>query len=1224
MTETIRANKPNGGGVRRLIALMGLHRGKMFLAMLFTVTGTAFQIVPFILIYLMVIELLDAPVDQALVWRLAIWSVIAVILRFGLKSLGSTLSHISAYQILRDIRAQLAEKLGQLSLGYFNEKNTGEIKSVMLENVEQLEIFLAHHTVDIAAAITVPLATLIYLFTLDWRLALATLATILIALALMMAWMGSKGAQEAMAKMICYEGKVNSAIIEYIQGMPVIKAFNQTVASFARYKDTVVEFTQWKADLGRAQNRPMATFFVLLGAALLPILPLGAWFYLDGSLALETYILFLLLAPSVGPPLVKLMDFPSRIGRILEGEKLIYAILTAETLPEPATPQTPTTHDIAFRDVDFSYGKTEILHGVGFTAPEGTVTALVGPSGAGKTTVGRLIPRFWDVTGGEIQIGGVNVKDIERETLMDQIAFVFQDVSLFNDTVLENIRMGKPEATEDEVIVAAKLAQAHDFITAMPNGYHTVIGEQGARISGGEKQRLSIARAILKDAPIVVLDEATAFIDPENEARVQEALGILTANKTLIVIAHRLSTVTEADQILVFDEGRIVARGTHSELLESSALYRSMWQAHQTAQNWSFDTQPAVSGQQSAPSGQQPAASNTHHLPITPRSSLPAAQANIFQKIYRVAGDYSKKLNTSIIYRTLSAFFAGAPLGFVYLTLNGLFDDTLDMAQVLLYVAGMAVSLALEWYFRACAGEIDYVDISEQLTRNLVLDLGEHIRRLSLGFFTRRDTGDMAATLTTDQAHIEFIYMAFFPQVVSAAALTLVMSLFLLVLDWRMALAALIALPVAAAVVTFTQRVNQRLGERRQEELVRVNSRIIEYVQGIRAIQAFNQTGERFTTLSASLDDFERANIEMSLVISPLLALVQAVIELGFACILLVGACLLFGGNITVANLLIFLIVSLRFYTPLQRVAVELTGEMNVFGPSLDRVVDLMNIPPLAEPETDRELDHLDVEFRDVTFSYQAPAMAGLRSPKSGAGRRDVTLQDICLTIPECSMTALVGPSGSGKTTITNLIARFWDVDEGAMLIGGVNVKDLKTNRLLSCVSFVFQDVYLFNDTIGNNIRFGKSNATEEEVIAAARTARCHDFISQLPDGYGTMVGEGGATLSGGEKQRVSIARAILKNAPIVLLDEATASVDPENELAILQAINELVKSKTVIMIAHRLPTVRNAGQILVVDEGRIVQRGTHSDLITQKGLYRRFWEERQKARGWKIGMAGA
>ena len=437
-----------------------------------------------------------------------------------------------------------------------------------------------------------------------------------------------------------------------------------------------------------------------------------------------------------------------------------------------------------------------------------------------------------------------------------------------------------------------------------------------------------------------------------------------------------------------------------------------------------------------------------------------------------------------------------------------------------------------------------------------------------------------------------------------------------------MALAALIALPVAAVVVTFTQRVNRRLSERRQEELVRVNSRIIEYIQGIRAIQAFNQTGERFTTLSASLDDFERANVEMSLVLGPLLALGRAVIELGFACILLVGACLLFGGNITIANLLIFLIVSLRFYTPLQLAVAELT-EMNVFGPSLDRVVDLMNIQPLAEPEADRELDHLDVEFRDVTFSYQAPSMAGLRSPKSGAGRRDVTLQDICLTIPECSMTALVGPSGSGKTTITNLIARFWDVDKGAVLIGGVNVKDLKTNRLLSCVSFVFQDVYLFNDTIGNNIRFGKSNATEEEVIAAARTARCHDFISQLPDGYGTMVGEGGATLSGGEKQRVSIARAILKNAPIVLLDEATASVDPENELAILQAINALVKSKTVIMIAHRLPTVRNAGQILVVDKGRIVQRGTHSDLITQKGLYRRFWEERQKARGWKIGMAG-
>jgi ATP-binding cassette subfamily B protein len=534
------------------------------------------------------LELFKLAVDQAYIWKLVFWSIAAIVVRFGFMGLSGTLSHIAAYAILYDLRIKMAQKLGTLPLGYFNEKNTGNIKTAMNEHVENIELFIAHNLPDLTAAIVVPIFTAIILFAIDWRMALATLAVIpvaLIAQGLMYKDYKPlmKGYNDALER-------VNSAVIEYTQGIAVIKAFNQTVESFRKYKDSIEEYHDYVWAWTKRFIPSWSVFSVVVVANLIVILPVGAWLYISRSLPMPTLILFLILGIGFSEPLIKLNVFSSQFMQNMEGLERINGILTEEPLPEPEAERIPSNFDIKFQGVHFSYDKREVLGDINFTVPEKTVTALVGPSGAGKTTIARLIPRFWDVDTGEISIGDINIRDITTERLMSLVATVFQDVTLFNDTISENIRMGNEDVSEGDVIVAAKMAHCHEFIEALPAGYQTSIGEGGAKLSGGEKQRISIARAIVKDAPIIILDEATAFVDPENEELIQDAIAKLAEGKTLIIIAHRLSTITSSDQILVLNEGKIVEKGTHEELILAENLYSRMWKAHVSAQDWKFET----------------------------------------------------------------------------------------------------------------------------------------------------------------------------------------------------------------------------------------------------------------------------------------------------------------------------------------------------------------------------------------------------------------------------------------------------------------------------------------------------------------------------------------------------------------------------------------------------------------------------------------------------------
>jgi ATP-binding cassette subfamily B protein IrtA len=570
-----------------LLRLIRPERNKLLLAGLLAIVSVVLGLVPFVLLYWLTLKLFAGRIEPGTVWTIAWIAAIAVILRFVFFGASLLVSHAAAFAFLYHLRVQLVRVLGSLPLGFFSHHTTGEIKKVMNEDVEQIELFVAHQIPDLVAAAALPVLTAAYLFAVDWRMTLAALAVFPFAM-LAQTWM-MRGTQQRWQEYHDLLEKMNATILEYTRGMAVIKAFNQTTESFARFADTVRAHRDYTARLTALSALPYTLYSILIASNLFVLLPVGLWFHLHGSLDLPTLVLFLFLGIGITVPCQRLLFFFGQLMRLSEGARRVMRILTHPPLLEPQHESHPRGHTVEFRCVNFSYGNGEAaLRDVSFVAREGSVTALVGPSGAGKTTVARLIARFWDVTQGEVLIGDVNVKALSFDRLMEHVAFVFQDVFLFDDTVVNNIRMGRSDAMEEEVIAAAQAARCHEFVMALPHGYQTVIGERGARISGGEKQRLSIARAILKNAPILVLDEATAFADPYTESQIQAALAVLCRGKTVIVIAHRLSTITGADQIVVFDEGRVVAQGRHEDLLVTSEVYRRLWDAHIAARSWSF------------------------------------------------------------------------------------------------------------------------------------------------------------------------------------------------------------------------------------------------------------------------------------------------------------------------------------------------------------------------------------------------------------------------------------------------------------------------------------------------------------------------------------------------------------------------------------------------------------------------------------------------------------
>ena len=564
------------GAIRQLFAFVGERNSKMRISILLAVLGEMFGIVPFLMVALLADELYRGTTT---IQRVLFFSGIAAIcqlIKMLLTWRSSLMSHKISFTILKNIREAITDRMAKVPMGVMLETPTGTFKNLIVDNVAKLEDSMAHFMPELPSNIAAPLCSILLIFILDWRMGLASLITIPLGILFFAAMMRGYGPR--MENYMRSANDMNSSLVEYVSGIQVIKAFNRSASSYGKYSKSVNYFHDSTMEWWSQCWFWNAAARAVLPSTLLGTLPVGAWLYMEGTLSLPVFLISLVVPLGFVAPLMKVSEAMEQVSMIKGNLEQVTAFLKTPELVRPSEPVSLGERTYQFEDVHFGYKETEILHGISFQTKPGTMTAIVGPSGSGKSTIAKLMAGFWDVTSGSVRFGGQDIRQIPFEQLMGEISYVAQDNFLFDKSIRENIRMGNPAATDEEVEDAAKAANCHDFIMQLEQGYDTLAGDAGDRLSGGERQRITIARAMLKPSSVVILDEATAYADPENEALIQQAISKLVAGKTLIVVAHRLNTIRNADQILVVANGNIAGRGTQEELLRECPIYQKMWQ----------------------------------------------------------------------------------------------------------------------------------------------------------------------------------------------------------------------------------------------------------------------------------------------------------------------------------------------------------------------------------------------------------------------------------------------------------------------------------------------------------------------------------------------------------------------------------------------------------------------------------------------------------------------
>lgn len=592
-------------GIPRLLELAGEKKSLLVWGCILSTLSVFFQIIPFWAVYNIMAELLQnaadfSKADTSFMLSWAVKGILGLLLAYAFMYFGGMLGHTAAYRTLYGIRVRLSNHISELPLGWFNRNAIGKVKQIAEQDVEQIEKFIAHQLPDMVNTIVLLLVMVVIMFGLNPWLALACIIPIIIGFTAQFSMMFGKKAQEGLSEYYDALENISTSSVQYVRGMPSIKIFGQTVHSFRKFYQDIVSYRDFSTKYADNYEPTYCLFRVLVLSLATFIFAIGIFLFSGDPQNMAfaiTLLFFLIFAPGISTPVFKFNSFGSSMNNITEGVRRIDEIMSEIPIQEPTDGKKPQGYEITFEHVSFSYeGKDSalVLKDVSFRAEQGQITALVGPSGSGKSTIAQLIPRFWDVGTGQIKIGGVDIRDMKTEDLMASMSFVFQDSFLFSDTLYNNIAIGKPGATKEEVYTAAKAAQCHEFIEKLPQGYDTLIGEGGVYLSGGEEQRVSVARAILKNAPILILDEATAYADPENEFQMQLALQELIKNKTVLIIAHRLITIKNANKILVIKNGQIENAGAHEFLLQNSETYSAMWKAYTVSSDWQITAKKEV------------------------------------------------------------------------------------------------------------------------------------------------------------------------------------------------------------------------------------------------------------------------------------------------------------------------------------------------------------------------------------------------------------------------------------------------------------------------------------------------------------------------------------------------------------------------------------------------------------------------------------------------------
>ena len=1118
----------------------------------------------------------------------------------------NSVSHHTANVVKIRLRHDVYEHSLRLGPGYFDRSRTGDVVVTLVEGIERLETFFGQYLPQIIVSVIAPIAIFAYMVTLDLYIALIFLVFAFLTLAvpaMFYRWNRTSSSTRRRAY-----GELGSDFLDSVQGLATLKAFGQSESrgrALAQRAHHLYRSTMGVVAANGATSGA-SIFFMATGAAV--ALSVGALRVSSGDMELRPLLIVLMLGVEVFRPMRELTNLYHQGMNVLASMQSVFGIMDepVEVLDPVSAVNRPDQEirtEVSFEGVTFGYdgGQRAALRDVSFELREGETLGVVGASGAGKSTLVWLMYRFYDPQVGSIRLGDHDLRRLPLSTIRDNISVVTQDTYLFHGTVADNLRFGKPDATTVELEEAARAANAHEFISHLPQGYDTVVGERAVRLSGGQRQRLAIARALLKDAPILLLDEALSSVDAENESVIQTALDRLMENRTTLVIAHRLSSIINADRILVLEEGRVVEIGTHADLIAADREYAGLMRQQTRMGVGEVATGPAGMERPNVEVGHAPDLSHLstghgHHHSVGSRSTDDHDHVNIRSLVVwvRLIGLVRPVRFQFLAVLALGVLHHGSVivLGALSALLVGAVFRDEPLTTLIVLVCALASLSSLLFYLESWQAH----DMAYRLLARMRIDLYDKLEPLAPAYMARRRSGEFVSVVGGDVETVEF----FFGHAVSPMIVAVLIPGGLLValafIAWPIAVV-LAPFLVAVAVSPFFANTRiERLGDEIRARMGDMHAYMVDSIQGMREIWAFGRGSDRNTELTEKSWAYAGHLVRFQRSQAFQIGFMEAMMGLGGLTVLAMGVWLVLEGQIARTDLPLVSVLALASFSPVTELARTMKQMIETLAASRrilaihDEAVPVQDGPGVTAREGEQIPEMPSIELQRVSFAYSDG------DPQA--------LADASFEIGSGKTVAIVGRSGAGKTTSAYLMMRFWDPDRGSISLANHRLNEFRLGDLRGRVALVAQDTYLFNNTVRENIRLGRQDATDSEVEEAASQANAVEFIESFPDGYDTLVGERGMQLSGGQRQRIAIARAILKNAPVLILDEATSHLDAVSEATVRDALNRLMEDRTTVVIAHRLSTIHDADNILVLDRGRVTEQGTHQQLLDRGGLY--------------------